>query len=772
MTLRRDLNGSLGNSYSNLGTILETFTCRVSKAQEVGTGVVCSLVEPKIAASEPVIRQSITWLEAVCNHAAGLFRPLAYGLDRDSTLYMAVPTIDAERFCKGGLSVQEAERRFVSLLRALKKLHDSGVFVGDLTAGNVLLDRSGSLQLIGSLGPALSRFLCTRDGGSNQLAPELSAHGDVELTSSADVFSLGSIAYALFTGEAPDGQPISSKISAAPIWIDVLSSRCLDHDPSKRYQNAGEVLAAIDELRKKAAESEFVPASVNSAVADPSAGARKISIHSAIGKVEPSPEATASLAQPSSVKKKVLLGGGAFLVLSVGLYGYKSLAGNSGSVISQTVTEAGVQQPKSLSPQEQEFLQKLAAEPKSVTTAGIIKQLQGIPSLSMRVEAENYLVQRVKEENLPLVGVQLELYFAKVRSKAEPEGYGALLRSVDSRGSVDDMATALREAYATDPESALRVAAALALDSGNSTNYRELLAQLVGDRLQLPSTEDFSSVGLLLLPEDLALLFSEAIFAETKTLTDKELPQLLTVLAERKDLSLRTLVSLALERGIVDSIPSVFLEVIRDRRDLSPEILSALVKGAVGKLETGNLDPLGQWFDPDAPRVLMAALATATNPVVVEEAMDLLAGKGVSEEPAATFLEYVRKRYWEKRGSLGFVVGVFAFLDRAPEEVVKAAIERLGQFAADKDLIKQVLMTNNSLVVPRIIKRFPEFIELGLKLDLLANPSKEIRLAAVESIETNDIGALKLITDAYKAEQDPEVKQAYQRFWTISNRMK
>jgi hypothetical protein len=751
MAERRDIPGSVNDVYSVVGALFETPHSRVVKAQESTTGSLCGLVLPKVGGfSSETLLDSLNWLARASEEAPGLFKIASYGVDSSGMLYAALPPIDSEPYCKGGLSVQEAERRLISLLRTIKKLHEVNLVVGDLSAACLRLDRSGALQITGD-GQNIAQYL----------------------QPSVDVHALGSIAAVLFTGTPPDGQAVGLKLKEAPVWIDTLISKCLQSDPRMRYQNAGEMLMEIDDLRKKSAESEFVPASVSSeVVASDKKNQTRVAFHGGLGSTangEQEPEV-----QKQPAKSKVLpflLSGGVGAALVVGWFAYDLLLVEPETALKlRDGTEIVVRE--GANEAERAFLSQLASDPNAVTYPALVEQLSGVPSSEMRVAIESEIVRKVKELGYPLVGVQLEQYFAKVRAKVAPDGYVALLKSAEPGIELEMQSASLREAYAVDPETSLRLAAALALESKKLASYTPLLKQLVGDRLQLKDTEGYSSVGLLLLPEDLALLFSDAIFAESVLITDEELPRLLSTLAERKDLSLRTLVTLALDRSLVGAIPSVFLEVIRDRRDLTPEILSSLVKGAVGSLEPGNLDSLGQWFDPDAPRVLMAALATATNPTVAEEAMDLLAGKGVTEEPAATFLQYVRKRYWEKRGALGYVVGVFAFLDRASEDVIKGAVERLAQFAGDKDLIRQVLMTNNVVVVPRIIKRFPEFIELGTKLELLSNPSKEIRLAAVESIETNDVGALKIINDAFKSEQDPEVKQAYKRFWTISNRMK
>ena len=41
--------------------------------------------------------------------------------------------------------------------------------------------------------------------------------------------------------------------------------------------------------------------------------------------------------------------------------------------------------------------------------------------------------------------------------------------------------------------------------------------------------------------------------------------------------------------------------------------------------------------------------------------------------------------------------------------------------------------------------------------------SKDLRRAAIASIETNDAGALKIVSDAYGREKDPEVRELYKK---------
>lgn len=155
----------------------------------------------------------------------------------------------------------------IKIARAVQHAHQRGVLHRDLKPANVLIDAEGSPSVT-DLG--LAKRMDT-DSGLTQtglimgtpgfMAPE-QATGQKDITTAADVFSLGAILYWLNTGEAPfvgetavqtvmktieDETPsIRSRNKNADADLDLICQQAMNKDPLQRYNSAA---ALADDLQ-------------------------------------------------------------------------------------------------------------------------------------------------------------------------------------------------------------------------------------------------------------------------------------------------------------------------------------------------------------------------------------------------------------------------------------------------------------------------------------------------------------------------------------------
>jgi hypothetical protein len=192
------------------------------------------------------------------------------GETEDGRPYMVLTYADggtlAEKIKAGPLEFADAVRIITEVGRGLKHLHARGVLHRDVKPANVLFrtDEQGNDRAMLSdlgLGKALAEVSrITMPGGTpSYVAPE-QVRGE-RLDHRADLYSLGAVAYAAFTGQAPHGvatlgavmqiesPPPSMTTHRAdiPDAIDVVVRRALEPDRDKRWPDLDSFLNALRE---------------------------------------------------------------------------------------------------------------------------------------------------------------------------------------------------------------------------------------------------------------------------------------------------------------------------------------------------------------------------------------------------------------------------------------------------------------------------------------------------------------------------------------------
>jgi serine/threonine-protein kinase len=164
------------------------------------------------------------------------------------------------------LSSREAAEICARIADALDHAHGQGVVHRDLKPANIMIDGDGHPQLMdfGLARREVGEVTVTMDGqvlGTPAYMSPEQAQGKAHTADRrSDVYSLGVILFQLLTGELPfrgnarmiihqiihDETQSPTKLNAnIPKDLETITLRCLEKDPARRFQTAGEVAAEL-----------------------------------------------------------------------------------------------------------------------------------------------------------------------------------------------------------------------------------------------------------------------------------------------------------------------------------------------------------------------------------------------------------------------------------------------------------------------------------------------------------------------------------------------
>ncbi len=203
--------------------------------------------------------------------------------EADGQAYIAMEVVEGKplstRLAEGPLPPEEVVRYGLQLAEALAHAHDRNVVHRDLKSANVMVTPEGRVKVLDfGLAKRLSgeelADVTTRSHASltqpgailgtlPYMAPEQLRGQPADARS--DVWALGVVLYEMAAGARPfegkTGFELSSAIfheapsllpSRVPAALQVVTARCLEKEPARRYQRASEVRAALETIGSSA----------------------------------------------------------------------------------------------------------------------------------------------------------------------------------------------------------------------------------------------------------------------------------------------------------------------------------------------------------------------------------------------------------------------------------------------------------------------------------------------------------------------------------------
>src|SRR5213083_2133699 len=270
------LQSALGDAYRIERELGGGGMSRVFLAQETALKrqVVVKVLPPEMAAGVNIERfRREVELAASLQHPHIV--PLLSAAASGDLLYYTMPLVEGESLRaklarQRELPVSETIRVLADVADALAYAHAHGVVHRDIKPDNVLI--SGKHAVVTDFG--VSKAVSASSGGSltslgvalgtpAYMAPEQAA-ADPHVDHRADLYALGVLGYEMLTGRPPftaatpqatlaaqvtqTPQPVTAQRPAVPGALNALVMHCLEKHPADRFQSAGAVLEALEQM--------------------------------------------------------------------------------------------------------------------------------------------------------------------------------------------------------------------------------------------------------------------------------------------------------------------------------------------------------------------------------------------------------------------------------------------------------------------------------------------------------------------------------------------
>jgi len=192
-------------------------------------------------------------------------------VNMDSLFYIVMEYIDGESLMsmksKKEFSWQDVIRIAIDICDAIKCAHKHGIIHGNLRPNLIRLTKDNSVKITGFGLLHITRGTITNKANQEKESPYASPEQirgtEEEVDERSDIYSLGIILYELLTGNLPfheediankyENEPpksLSKENPEIPKWLDQIILKCLEKNPSDRYQEMGYLQKSLESYSK------------------------------------------------------------------------------------------------------------------------------------------------------------------------------------------------------------------------------------------------------------------------------------------------------------------------------------------------------------------------------------------------------------------------------------------------------------------------------------------------------------------------------------------
>ncbi len=717
-----------------------------------------------------------------------------YGIDFHGLAFLSFTEKISNNLNQSRANTEEMERRLFKAIRLVHKAHQANCCFGDLNPNSFWLNNSGGVELTSVLKLPMTFQKSDLASFDSQLIAYLAPEVFEKVVSTqSDVYSLGMIAFYLILNRlpvevelTPEGLPKidytlenTFKKQLPPYLLEVLE-KAISLDPALRYQTAGELIEALVAIneRIKVGDKRETPAT------EP--------IVNILPAIRSKDQMQIEKFQESLAKRlannayKIIFSVIAFVILAslvTGLMFYRHYR----QTLAREINEAtapfsggnpeltkSIAQISNISAELKDKIaeiQSLAESPDPLSYGLLVASADNSKDDLLVKNSQSAIIQKLQSSGQVLTAIQLEQWFRYGNKDIKSPVFGKVLKLLDPAMPLKNKLSAINKLNSQDLNISTRLAAALYFDLKQPDSFKELLVQQIGKGLGIPAAEKLSALALIMQHEALHQIFSEQIKSNYSKLSEYDLKVLLEYFAKRDQQVFKDLVKIIIEQNIYPKLKARFLVAIISNKDLSIDLTEALTMVAVDKVDASYLNRIVTWQSPQAEELLFSLISILEDNEGKVMVLDSLAIRNLQSNPGQGFVKWLKENKWEQRQKYLDSLATLATSVNFTEQEILSALKIFQKDLQDTGLQNALLASADDRLPLLFIENFSESIGLAQKLNLLKHPNTEIRKAIIKRLETNDVGAMKLIVDAYSLEQNEELKNIYkEKYWFVKNR--
>jgi hypothetical protein len=328
---------------------------------------------------------------------------------------------------------------------------------------------------------------------------------------------------------------------------------------------------------------------------------------------------------------------------------------------------------------------------------------------------------------------------------------------------------AMRRLFSHDSELSFKVVALLAKESSPHV-FLPLLRDFTITKYYKQVSTEVSMPVLFLLPPPVRELVDDVDVA-INNLSDEELKELLRIVldneSEKNDRLNDLVITHYVERFELNPFEKYFLTMAKEQ-GLSSSFRRVFHKIAFSTVTYNDLSVFFEWNDTRWEEVMYRLCIVSKDEKILNHALDILSRRGPRIKQAESLVKWIKAKFWSRRASYAYSIGILALKDESTEEEIEEAFLRLMP-VSQHGLFTALVETGDPYFITQAAERLSAILTSEEVIPYLSHEIREVRIASVRAlIGKNDLPTLQKIQRAYRKEKDPEIRELYNKYHWVT----